>query len=385
LLPCTICVKKLDYRIMKQFSIKTLVVACSMGFTLTAFAGNKDRTGQAGAPEMLINPWARSTGVFGLNTAFISGVEAMKSNVAGLAEDSTTEIGLSHGAYLSGSGINVNNLAIGQPLGSSGNVLGINVMSMSFGDIVATDYFNPEGYGTYRPQFLNVQLAFARQFRHGINAGVAATYIAEQINNISATGVAFEGGIQYSTGKRDNFHIGMSLRNLGTNMRFTGTGFAINADQQQATPTFAVTASQPSDRFSLPTCMNLGASYDFFLDEHHLKSADSMPEHRLTIMANFTSNSYLSDYLGIGAEYAYRNMFMLRAAYRHEDGIGSPSTTNTMYVGVSAGATVQTRLGANGPILALDYSFRPTRRPANGMHVLSLRFTRGSVTKGGDD
>ncbi len=32
-------------------------------------AGNKDRTGQAGAGELLINPWARSSGWGGVNTA----------------------------------------------------------------------------------------------------------------------------------------------------------------------------------------------------------------------------------------------------------------------------------------------------------------------------
>lgn len=368
---------------MKKFSIKTLATVCALSVSFGAIAGNKDRIGQSGAAEMLINPWARSTGLFGLNTSYVSGVEAMKSNIAGLAVDSTTEVGLSHGVYLTNTGININNIALAQPLGNS-SVLGINVMSMSFGDITTTDYFFPEGNGTYHPQFLNVQVGFAKQFSRHINAGVATTYISEQINNINALGLAFEGGIQYITGKRDNLHIGITLRNLGTNMRYTGTGFAINAEQQQATPSFSVTANQPSDKFGLPTYLNMGLSYDFFLDEHHLKNADSMPEHRLTIMGNFTSNSFLNDYLGVGAEYSYKNMFMARAAYRYEKGIGSSETTNTMFVGISAGVTVQSRLGANGPHLAIDYSFRPTQRPANGIHMVSLRFTRAGVT-GGDD
>ena len=360
---------------MKRISNKVVLAICAVGMSVSAFAGNKDRSGQAGAPEMLINPWARSTGVFGMNTANVIGIEAMKTNIAGLAADTSTDIGLSHGIYLSGTNIGINNLAIAQKIGDIG-VIGANIMSMNFGDITTTDYFNPEGVGSYRPSFLNVQIGFAKQFSNHVNAGLAATYVSEQISNISALGLAFEGGIQYITGKRDNFHFGISLRNIGTNMRFSGTGFSINADQPQATPSFAVTARYPSDKFEMPTYLNLGAAYDIYLDEHHLHSADSTPVHRLTVMGNFTSNSFNNDYLGVGAEYAFRNMFMLRAAYRYEKGITSISTTTTMYTGLAVGATVQKRMGDNGPMLAIDYSFRPTQRPANGVHMFSLRFTR---------
>ena len=362
---------------MKKFSNSTLLAVCALGITFNSFGGNKDRIGQSGAPELTINPWARSTGVFGMNTANVGGIEAMKCNIAGLAADSTTEVGLSHGVYLSGTGININNLSVAQPMGN-GNVIGINVMSMSFGDIPATDYFNPDGYGTYHPQFLNVELGFARQFSTHINAGAGATYVSEQINNINALGLAFEAGIQYITGKKDNFHLGITLRNLGTNMRFTGQGFAINTDQPQSAPNYTITTLGPSDKFGMPTYLNIGGAYDFYLDEHHMRNADSTPMHRLTIMANFTSNSFINDFLGVGAEYCYKNMFSLRAAYRYEKGIGSAESTNTMFVGLAAGASVQYQIGDSGPVLAIDYSYRPTQRPANGVHMISLRFTRGA-------
>ncbi len=360
---------------MKNFSTKALVAICALGMSFNSFAGNKDRTGQAGAPELLINPWARSTGLFGLNTASVMGVEAMKSNIAGLAQDTTTEIGLSHGIYLSGTSITINDLAVAQNIGNAG-VIGVNIMSMGFGDIPATDYYNPEGYGTYHPQFLNVQVGYAKQFSSHISAGFAATYVSEQISNISALGLAFDGGIQYVTGKRDNFHFGITLRNLGTNMRFTGTGFSINADAPQSTPAFAVTAQYPSDKFEMPTYLNIGASYDLYLDEHHTSSKDNAPMHRLSIIGDFTSNSFNNDYIGLGAEYCFRNLFMLRAAYRYENGIGNPATSTTMYMGLAAGATIQHRISDKGPMLAFDYSYRPTERPANGVHMLSLRLSR---------
>src|SRR5512146_317174 len=48
-------------------------------------AGNRDRSGSAGAGELLINPWARSTGWGGVNTANVHGLEAIFGNVAGTA------------------------------------------------------------------------------------------------------------------------------------------------------------------------------------------------------------------------------------------------------------------------------------------------------------
>ena len=361
---------------MKNFSTRALAAICAIGMSFSAFAGNKDRTGQSGAPELLINPWAQSTGLFGLDVASVGGIQAMKENIGGLAQDSSTDIGLSHCIYLSGTNISVNNIAISQKIGDAG-VIGLNIMSMTFGDIPTTDYYNPEGYGSYHPQFLNVELGFAKQFSTHINAGVSATYVSEQISTISAIGLCFDAGIQYVTGKRDNFHFGITLRNLGTNMRFSGTGFAISAESPQSSPTFAVTADYPSDKFEMPTYLNIGASYDFFLDENHLSSKDGTPMHRLSAIADFTSNSFNNDYLGAGLEYGFKNMFMLRAAYRYENGIGNPATSTTMYMGLAVGATVQTRLGSKkGSLLALDYSYRPTERPANGVHVISLRYSR---------
>jgi hypothetical protein len=360
---------------MKRISKKVAAAVVVLGLSSVAFAGNKDRTGQAGAAEMMINPWAQSTGLFGLNTATVAGMEAMKGNVAGMALDSATEVGFSHGIYLTGTNIDINNLAVAQSLGDVG-VIGLNIMSMGFGDIPITSYYNPEGYGTYHPQFLNFEVGFAKRFSTHISAGFAATFVSEQIANIGASGAAFEGGLQYVTGKQDNFHFGVTLRNIGTNMRFSGTGFSINGDAPQSTPAFSVTEQYPSEKFEMPTYLNFGAAYDFYLDRNHLSSADAECKHKLTVMADFQSNSFNNDYLGGGLEYTFMKMLILRAAYRYENGIGNSATSTTLYEGFACGATIQKRMGEKGPLLGIDYSYRPTQRPANGVHMIGVRIGR---------
>ena len=73
---------------MKQMSNlikKTVSIAFIFLFVNTIFAGNPQRSGQAGASELLINPWARSSGWAGANVAGVRGLEGIYSNVAGLA------------------------------------------------------------------------------------------------------------------------------------------------------------------------------------------------------------------------------------------------------------------------------------------------------------
>ncbi len=367
---------------MRNITIKAVLALCVLGFSTASFAGNKDRSGQAGASEMLINPWGKSTGVFGLNTPHVSGIDALKTNVAGLATVESTEIGVSYSAYLRGSNVGVNNLGFAQRLGDFG-VIGANIMTMSFGEIAITDYNNPEGnIGTYSPQFFNVMIGFAKEFSNSIQAGAGVTFISEQISTIRASGATFEAGIQYVTGQRDNFHFGITLRNIGTNMKFSGSGFAINSEAPE-NQGYTLNRLTPSEKFEMPTYLNFGASYDFYLDENKGVRAEDVqsteefvPKHRATVMANFTSNSFNNDFFGLGVEYAFQEMFMVRGAFRYENDILDTENSTTFYTGFSAGATVQKKISEKGPMLALDYSYRPTQRPSNGVHVFSLRFIR---------
>jgi hypothetical protein len=361
---------------MKKITSQAILVTCILCVSLPSFAGNKDRSGQAGATELLINPWGQSTGLMGQNSSYVTGVEAMKSNIAGLAFVNKFEVGASYTDYLSGSNIGISNIGIGFKAGEAG-VIGVNVMSMNFGDIDVTNYNNPSGgIGTYNPQFYNISVGYAKEFSNSIYAGVATTLVQEQINNIHATGACFEAGIQYITGKRDNFHFGITLRNVGTNMRFSGDGFSGSFDNTNNTnASYTINRYTPAEKFEMPTYLNFGVSYDFYFDEGRM-SGDSgaVPKHKLTVMGNFTSNSFNNDYLGGGLEYSFHNMFMIRGAYRYEKNIGDAALATTFYTGYSFGGTVKVPVSSKGQKMAIDYSYRPTQRPANGVHTVSLRF-----------
>ena len=73
--------------------IKPTMVILFFAFSFNQiFAGNPQRAGQAGASELLINPWARTSGWGGANVSGIRGLEGIYTNVAGLAFTEKTEL-----------------------------------------------------------------------------------------------------------------------------------------------------------------------------------------------------------------------------------------------------------------------------------------------------
>ena len=73
---------------MKSFYKYIAAITFSVALLLPSYnllAGNPDRSGQAGASELLINPWAGSSSWGGANIACTRGLESIYTNVAGTA------------------------------------------------------------------------------------------------------------------------------------------------------------------------------------------------------------------------------------------------------------------------------------------------------------
>ena len=99
-------------RILKIFAV---VVILSAMTAQSAMAGNDERRGTAGASELLINPWARSTGWGGVNISSVRGIDAMFNNAAGLAFVKNIEVAYTNtilyggkSGFNSGASININ-------------------------------------------------------------------------------------------------------------------------------------------------------------------------------------------------------------------------------------------------------------------------------------
>lgn len=355
-------------------NVKILITLFLAGFTASqnAFAGNENRAGEAGSSQLLINPWVRSVGFGGANTASAIGLEAMNLNVAGLAFTTKTEAMVTHKNWLVGSDTKINSFGISQKLGETG-VLGIAVMSMDFGDIDITTVNLPEGgIGTFSPSYLNFDVAYAKLFSNSISGGFVLRVINESISNIDTRGVAFNAGVKYVTGENDRIKFGISLNNVGPSLQSSGEGLSFtNVDIKTG-----VTATQQrkSASYQLPSSLNIGATYDFYIAPVKDSSSNQIKaDHRVTVAGNFTANSFTKDQYRVGLEYGFRNLFMLRAGYVLESTTWFDSTLRTTaFTGPSFGASVIAPLGKNGTTFGLHYAYEMTER-FSGSHSIGIR------------
>ncbi len=330
-------------------------------------AGNKDRVGSAGASELLINPWARSSGMHGVHTAGVRGIEAMRFNPAGLAFVPKTDIQFAYTDYLRGADISVNAFGFAQRMGET-SVLGVNVMALGLGEIPITTEDQPEGDSgsTYKPQFIQLGVGYGRSFSESIHGGFVLRVINEAIADVRASGVAVDAGLQYVTGPRKQVKFGIALRNVGTPMRMSGDGLSIKIGENFNN----VTANQRSEKYELPSLLHIGASYDFYLADLH----------RLTLAGNFTSNSFRNDFLGAGLEYSFDEKFMIRGGYRYEDGILDEEVTIYAFTGLALGATLEVPVKKDGPKIGIDYSYKTTRW-FDGVHCIGVRISLADIAE----
>lgn len=338
-------------------------IFCLLFWSLPSLqAGNPDRQGEAGAYELLMNPWARSAGLHTLTTSNITGVEALQLNVAGLSRINKTEVLIGHSLYLQGTDMRTNAFGLGQRIGKNG-AFGLSVMALDFGDIRVTTTDQPEGTGaTFSPNFFNLGLSYAHTFENKVSVGITVRGISQSIADVSAFGFAIDAGVQYVTGEQDNFKFGISLRNVGSRMTFGGEGLSIQRPSSNR-GTYDLTFEQRAASFELPSMLNIGLSYDFYPAE----------ENRLTVVGNFTANSFSRDEIGAGLEYSLKENFMLRAAYRYELDLENDIEAS-IYTGLSAGASVEIPLSREkkDTRLGIDYAYRATRL-WNGTHNFSVR------------
>lgn len=344
---------------MKKLYLAILLVIFQVFWLASEMkAGNEQRAGQAGASELLVNPWVRSSGFANANVASVRGLEGIFLNVAGAAFVKKTELIFSHTVLFKGTGIDVNAFGFSQKVGESG-VMSLGVMSMDFGEIEKTTVDMPDGgIGTFHPQYTNISLAYSKEFSNSIYGGIVVKVINEAISDMNASGVCFDAGVQYVTGKKDQLKFGITMQNVGPTMKFKGDGLAIRATPDE----HIMTLEQRSADFELPSLIRIGLSYDF-----------EYAEHALTLATNFTSNSFTNDQYHFGMEYGFKKMVYVRGGYVYEKDIWDSDKRATAYTGPTAGVSIQIPYDKEkGSIIAIEYSYRHTD-PFEGTHSIGAR------------
>ncbi|MCC5917725.1 MAG: PorV/PorQ family protein [Cryomorphaceae bacterium] len=341
--------------------LKVLGLALAIA-SVPVYAGNPQRVGSAGAAELLINPWAQSAGTNNANIGGTRGVEAMFLNVAGMAFTEGTEVSFTNTQWLVGADMFVNAFGLTQRVGANG-VLGLSLTNINYGDIDVRTVNNPDGgLGTFSPNASIITASYAQRFTDAIYGGVNLKVFNQSLSNLSATALCVDAGIQYVTGEDDKIKFGITLRNIGPSVAFSGDGF----DVSLPVPGGGYTQSWQSRSapFELPSNLNLGGSYDFDLDT----------DLRFTVMGSFNSHSFQKDEYHVGGEFAFQEKFMLRAGYIFFDDRADSRHTNA-FTGFASGISMDLPLssGNDNTRFALDFAYRATRSPFMGTYSMGVR------------
>ncbi|MCU7497427.1 MAG: PorV/PorQ family protein [Ignavibacteria bacterium] len=338
---------------IKYLSLMLLLLITTADSVL---AGGGRRNGTGGASELLIPVGVRGIGLSGANTSTTTGIEALYWNPAGISRsDKTAEATFSYMRYIADMGVTYG--AVSANISGFG-ALALSVKSLSFGDIPVTTTLNPDGTGqTFNPQFLTIGLSYARSLSDRISVGITGNMILENIAEVSATGFAFNVGIQYENlGDLAGLSLGVAIKNLGPQMTFDGPGLytqATSSEYSRAAQYYKVEAAS----FELPSTLEFGLAYRPVLDA----------QNSILLATTFQNNNFSGDVYRFGAEYTFNNLISLRGGYAY-----TPESQETGNIwGFTAGAGINYDIGG-GTDVRVDYAFRQVRNSFDANHVFSV-------------
>lgn len=337
-----------------------LLVAGLMLMAVTANAGDPKRRGTAGAQELLVPVGSVGTALGGAVTSRIVGVEALYWNPAGVAASQQgAEVLVSHMKYIAD--VNINYAAVTAQFGGLG-WLGFSLKTMDFGDIPITTELAPDGTGeTFAPTYLTLGVTYSRAMTDRILFGATTKLISEQITRESAVGVAFDFGLQYTTGV-GGLRLGVALKNLGPNMKFGGSDLQIRTKiPEQRNDSRERPLEIPTSSFELPTTLELGLSYDWRVSESN----------RVSVTGSFLNDNFGLDRYSGGLEYSLNDVVFLRGAYVvgfNTAGDTFEADNEEFLFGPSFGAGIKYGLGGNVNLM-VDYAYRTTKFFTNNQWI----------------
>jgi hypothetical protein len=326
---------------------------------VSAYAGNTNRTGTAGAQELLIPVGGSGIALGGSNVAFAMGTDAIYWNPAGLSRMSVgTEAYFSHMSYIADIGVDYG--AVGINFSSVGT-FALSFKSIAFGNIPITTEDNPDGTGaTYSPTYVVAGLSYSRILSDRISVGANFNLISETIMSTSATGFAVDAGVQYNGLIVPELKLGIVVKNLGPNMTYSGA----NLYHQQAGVGSSGWFSTVPASFELPSQIEMALAYDRKLNDMN----------DVTVYGDFENNNYSSDVFKVGLQYAFNNMIFVRGGYNFAP--QAPKDVEGQSAQIydwSLGAGFNYKLG--GLDFTFDYAYRHVALlSANNVFTVKLGF-----------
>lgn len=293
--------------------------------------------------KMDVSPRAAALG--GASLCLTGDAYSTYTNPAALAEVENATVALSNTQWAGG--INYGYLTASKP--TSAGAFGGSVAFLSSGAIPVRTEFQPNGTGEYYyANAFKVGATYAKKLTDMFSYGVTASYVQEQLAQMTARTATVDLGFAYQTDFKD-LRFGVMLQNFGLNSALNGS---LRNDSA-----FAARARN-IDNYPAPTVFKLGMSFVPWKTERQ----------RLTALLQLDHPNDNAENIRIGIEYAYQSLLFARVGYKI-------NVTDQDFP--TAGAGIRTRIGRHP--LILDYSFDRLQYMGNVNRIgLQLQLAKAS-------
>jgi hypothetical protein len=326
---------------MKKYIITSIIIIAISSLGL----GQNSRMGSASSTQLLVVPSAKHLSGGGA-AATATGMDATFWNPAGLAmSENSIDAIFSNRQYFA----DIDNSFFGVATDIGEYKMGVTVRSFNMGDINETTVFYPDGTGqVFTPNFSILGGTIAKKLSDNTSVGMNVNYIREGFGRVTASGTAFDLGVQYKgLLGRENLDVGFTLKNFGSPVKYDGPGLGVFAEPSDA--------DRPSEYYKLDAAaFDLPFTFDMAVS-YKVAGAD--------VGATYTSNYYSTDELKLTVGYQIEGLGSVGvglqssgAAQEIDDADGDWYTNPADGVSFGASVDMSRFVGMN---MSVDYSMLP--------------------------
>ncbi len=285
--------------------LRSLLLA-SLLLLATAPASNaQSKVGTTAAQFLGIGVGPRATSMGGAFVATGTDASAMYWNPGALSRIGHSQIMASHTDWLVETDLNWVGITLAL---DADNAIGISLTQLDLGEDDVTTVQRPEGTGErWTAQDVAFTVSYARNLTDRFSIGGSFKYISQHIWNESASSIAFDVGLLFTT-PFDGLRLGMSLTNYGGDMQLDGKDLTrrIDLDPDNSGNNETIVANLKTDAWELPLFFRAGLSYDIALGEAL----------RATLAADAVRPNDNDEHVNFGGEFSFRETFFVRVGWK---------------------------------------------------------------------
>jgi Type IX secretion system protein PorV len=292
---------------MKKYSL--IIIFLVVGLLTLSQAQDKSGTSKVGttsAQFLKIGAGARAVGMGGAYSAMSHDIYSVYWNPAGLSTSpNTTEVTFNHASWLAD--IKYDFAAASFNMGDMGTIAA-SFTSLGTPEQEVTTLDNPNGDGRmWDASSIAIGLSYSKMLTDRFSVGINAKYIRDGVWNSAATGFAIDVGTLYRTPFND-LTISAAIFNFGSDLALDGRDIQLNIDPNNNLDSGPgnIPANYDTDAFSLPMMFRFGLAMDVVKSRYV----------RMSAAVDAVQPNDNSEYLNLGTEFAYDEMFMVRIGYK---------------------------------------------------------------------